>query len=190
MTALRSWSTRIDEVLIAPGATPGERLLGYGAGASGAVFATVVATHAALPTWGVVVLAAVAFDVFGGVVVNATLSGSRRFHRPGTPRWSALGFVTFHVHPFALALLLPDQMSWGTAAVTYSGIVLATVLVTVAPRSLCQPVAFALAAVLIAVTTSVLPVADVVSWVLPLLVVKLLLSHLLPHLGDSPHRIK
>ena len=185
MTALRSWSRRIDEVLIAPGVAAGERLLGYGAGASGAVFATVLATHAALPTWGVVILAAVAFDVFGGVVVNATLSGSRRFHQPDTPRWSALGFVAFHVHPFVLALLLPEQMHWGVAAVTYSGIVLATVLVIVVPRSLRQPVAFASAAALIAVTTSVLPVANVIGWVLPLLIVKLLLSHLLPHSGSE-----
>ena len=172
-------------MLIAPGATAGERLLGYGAGVSGAVCAAVLATYAGLPPWGVVVLAAVAFDVFGGVVVNATLSGSRRFHRPDTPRWSALGFVAFHVHPFVLALLLPEQMSWGAATVTYSGIVLATVLVTFVPRSLCPPVAFASAAVLIAVTTSVLPVADVVGWVLPLLIVKLLLSHLLPHPAPS-----
>lgn len=181
MGALRSWGTHIDGVLIAPGATAGERLLGYGSGVSGAVFAGVLAAHAALPLWAVVVLAAVAFDVFGGVVVNATLLGSRRFHRPDTPRWSALRFVAFHVHPFALAFLLPEQMPWGAATVAYGGIVLATVSVVLTPRSFRQPVAFVSAAILIAVTTSVLQAAAVVGWVLPLLVVKLLLSHLLPH---------
>jgi hypothetical protein len=181
MTALSSWGAWIDETLIAPGATPGERLLGYGAGVAGALFAGCLAAHAGFSFWALLLVAAVGFDVFGGIVVNATRSGSRRFHGPNTRKWSALGFVAAHVHPFVLALLLPQEMPWLTAIVMYSGIALATVLVILAPEALRQPVAFAAAALLIAMAASVFPTAPVIIWILLLLIVKLLLSHLLPH---------
>lgn len=83
--------------------------------------------------WTVIILALVGFDVFGGVVVNATPSGSRRFHGPDTPRWSGLGFVVFHIHPLSLALLVPDEMPWPTAIVAYAGVVLSAVFIIRAP---------------------------------------------------------
>lgn len=180
MTAKRTWSQRLDEALIAPNATPGERAFGYGAAVFGAIFAGALAFSAELNVWISIVLIIVGFDMFGGVVVNATVSGSRRFHVPGTPRWNALGFVACHVHLLVLALLMPE-MPWTTAIVGYVGLILATIVVTLTPDSFKQPVAFLCAAVLIAITTSVFVPASVVAWVAPILIVKLLLSHLLPH---------
>lgn len=186
MMALCSWVRRVDEMLISPGATPGERLLGYSAGLFGAAFAAALATRADTALWVIAVVAIVGFDVFGGVVVNATPSGSRRFHGAKTSRWSGFGFVAMHVHPLALVLLLPEEMPWATAIVVYAGVVLATVLISVAPKFLRQPIAFAAAAILIALTTVMPPPATLIAWVLPLLTVKLLLSHLLPHPAIEP----
>lgn len=180
MTTIRTCARRLDEALIAPNAARGERLLGYGAAVFGAILAGAFAFSAGLGMWTSIVLVIVGFDMFGGVVVNATVSGSRRFHAPDTPRWNVLGFVTYHVHLLLLALLV-QEMPWTTAVVGYVGLVLATVLVTLTPAPLKQPVAFLCAAGLIAATTAVFPPAPVVAWVAPLLIVKLLLAHLLPH---------
>lgn len=167
-------------MLTAPNATSAERLLGYGAGVAGAAIAGALAIAAELPALPTIILIVVGFDLLGGVVVNATPSGSRRFHTPGTPRWQPLGFVAAHVHPFVLALVLPE-MQWTTAIVAYAGIVFAAVLVILAPEALREPIAFASAAIVTLVCTSVLLPGAVVAWVAPLLVIKLLLSHLLPH---------
>ncbi|MDO5094658.1 MAG: hypothetical protein Q4D79_14795 [Propionibacteriaceae bacterium] len=173
------WPRRLDEALIAPNATNGERLLSYGAAILGAGFAAVLAITAGLPWWTTIVLTLMGFDLFGGVVVNATPSGSRRFHSVGRPRWAELGFVAGHVHPLLLAVLTP-AMPWSTAAVTYGGIVLASALIVLS-GALRQASAFALAALLLAPLVSIIPTEPVVAWVAPLLVIKLLLSHLLPH---------
>lgn len=184
MTTKRTWVRRLDEALIAPNASQGERALGYGAAVFGAILAGFLAFDAGLNVWVSIILIAVGFDMFGGVVVNATASGSRRFHAPDTPRWNALRFVACHIHLLVLALLVPE-MPWTTAAISYVGLVLATVLVTLTADTLKQPVAFLCAAVLIAVTSAVFPAASVVAWAAPLLVVKLLLSHLLPHTSPA-----
>lgn len=170
------WPRRLDEALIA---TNGERLLGYGAAIMGAGFAAALAITAGLPSWAAIVLTLMGFNLFGGGVVNATPSGSRRFHSAGRPRWAGLGFVAGHVHPLLLAVLTP-AMPWSTAAMTYGGIVLASALIVLS-GALQQASAFALAALLLAPLVSILPAEPVVAWVAPLLVIKLLLSHLLPH---------
>ena len=181
MTSLRNGIRRIDETLIAPGATPGERLLGYGAGAVGSAFAAVLAIDAGLASWLVVVLALLGFDLFGGAVVNATRSGSKRFHGPSATRWSGLGFAIFHVHPLLLALILPDEMPWLTAIVAYVGLLLATALIIGSSAQFHRPVAFLSASMLIAIVVAMLEPASVIGWVLPILSIKILLSHLLPH---------
>lgn len=154
MGAVRSLLRRVDAALIAPDPEPAERLLGYGFGGLGAVFGGVAAWTAGLSPLAVIVFVAFGFDLLGGVVVNASPSGSLRFHRPEVPRWNALGFAAGHVHLPVLALILPD-MPWLTAVVLYGGTVLATAVVILAPVRLRQPIAFGLAAVLIVAAVSV-----------------------------------
>ncbi|WET78983.1 hypothetical protein P3102_33930 [Amycolatopsis sp. QT-25] len=189
MAVLRSWIGRADRTLIAPGAAPVERLLGYGAAVFGAVFAGALAVAEALPALPAIILVVVGFDLFGGAVVNATPSGSRRFHASGPPRWSALGFVAAHIHTLILAIVLPG-MPWATAIAAYAGTVLAAVFVLLAPDAFRQPVAFASAVTVLAVCTAVLPPSAVMAWVVPLLVIKLLLSHLLPHPAHSAFEVR
>jgi hypothetical protein len=68
---------------IAPGATRQEVLAGFCAAFAGAGLALLLALDAHLPALSTVVVAVVAFDLFGGAVVNATDAAKRWYHRPG-----------------------------------------------------------------------------------------------------------
>jgi len=93
----------VDDALIAPGATNTERLLGYGAGVCGAIFAGTTGALQGISGFGIVLLIVGGFDLFGGAVVNATPSCSRRFHTGKRSRGSALGFIAGHIHTLVLA---------------------------------------------------------------------------------------
>ncbi|MBN6042257.1 hypothetical protein [Amycolatopsis sp. 195334CR] len=165
--------------LIAPGATRGEVAAGFGTAAAGAVLALFLAVDAHLPALAVVVVVVIAFDLFGGAVVNATGSAKRWFHRPGRTAVHHLGFVTAHVHPFVLALTVPG-FGWTTAAATYGAVLAGAVLVEFAPAGLRQPVAFAVTALALTAVLGLAPAPAAVAWFGPLLMIKLLLAHLLP----------
>lgn len=179
---------RLDAALTAPDATGPERALGYGTAVVGAALAVVLAVAPVdgtdspdLAAWQVALLALVGFDLFGGVVVNATVTGSRRFHAPGTPRRGLVAFTAVHVHPLVVAALVPG-LPWSTALVTYTGILAVVVVVAVlVPDAVRAPVAFAGSAVLVALLVTVLAPEPWVAWIGPLLVLKLVLSHSLPH---------
>ena len=111
----------VDDALIAPGATNTERLLGYGAGVCGAIFAGTTGALQGISGFGIVLLIVGGFDLFGGAVVNATPSCSRRFHTGKRSRGSALGFIAGHIHTLVLAAVLPTVMPWATAIVAYAG---------------------------------------------------------------------
>lgn len=183
MQRFRTTIKTVDAVMIAPGATRTERILGYGAGVFGIIFATVVCVLGEASSFATIVMAVVGFDLFGGVVVNATPSCSRRFHESRRSRWSAFGFFAGHVHMLVLAAALPE-MPWVTAITSYVGILLAAVATTFTTGVYRCPTAFMLTSFLIAICTILQPLSMTVAWVNPVLVVKLLLSHLLPHSGD------
>lgn len=103
-----------------PGATPAENALNL---TWTLLFTAGVVSYAlARPLgWSPVQLAVVAlfaYDIAGGVSVNASPSARRWGHRPGQGRWAPLRFVLAHLHPFVLALLFP-AFSWGGAALLY-----------------------------------------------------------------------
>lgn len=87
----------LDSTLIVPGATTAERLMGYGAGVLGALFAGTIGSLNGISDLPLLLLIAGGFDLFGGSVVNATPSGSRRFHESGRSPWAAVGFVAEHI---------------------------------------------------------------------------------------------
>jgi hypothetical protein len=118
MMAPSSVLRRINDQLVAPRASRGELLVAYATALSGVVLATALAADAGLSALPLVVVAVVAFDLFGGAVVNATAAAKRRFHGPG-PTWRHhLGFVPVHVQPFVLALVVPG-FGWVAAAIIY-----------------------------------------------------------------------
>ncbi|NUT40077.1 MAG: hypothetical protein HOV86_08790 [Thermoactinospora sp.] len=162
--------------LVAPGATRGEVALSFGVAFAGAAVATVLAVRASLPPLAVALIALVAFDLYGGAVVNATTSAKRWFHRPGRTARHHLLFVAVHVQPFLLAWAVPG-VTWRAAATIYLITLAAALIIEFTPASLKRPAAFAAAALALALLPA-LPAA--LSWFGPLLLIKLLLAHLLP----------
>ncbi|WP_194834679.1 hypothetical protein [Nocardia sp. XZ_19_369] len=165
--------------LIAPNATRGEVVTGFGAAFGGAALAFGLALHAQLSWLSVAVVTLVAFDMFGGAVVNATDSAKRWYHRPDRTSLHHLAFVAIHVQPFLLALVVPG-FTWLAATVIYASALTGAALVTAAPRELRRPIAFGATAAALTITTSMLIIPHVVAWFAPLLLIKLLLAHLLP----------
>ncbi|MFI6168132.1 hypothetical protein ACIBCN_15230 [Nocardia sp. NPDC051052] len=165
--------------LIAPNATAGEVAAGFGAAFLGAALAFGLALHADLSWLGSAVVTFVAFDMFGGAVVNATESAKRWYHRPGRTALHHLGFVAIHLQPFLLALVVPG-FSWLAAATIYGLALAGALLVTTAPRELRRPIAFGATALALTIAASMLTIPHVVAWFAPLLLIKLLLAHLLP----------
>ncbi|MEU4547690.1 hypothetical protein [Nonomuraea dietziae] len=165
--------------LIAPGATRGEVVVSFGTAFAGAALSVALAVGAGLPALAVGVIAVVAFDLYGGAVVNATRSAKLWFHRPGRTAKHHLGFVAIHVQPFILAWAVPG-FGWTAAAVVYGSALTAALAVTATPPPLHRPVAFAATALALIWTTSLVSVPDAVAWFAPLLLIKLLLAHLLP----------
>ncbi|MFJ5047458.1 hypothetical protein [Streptomyces sp. NPDC088719] len=175
-TAAAGW---LDPRLLAPDAERGERVVCYASALAGTVLATVLALRAQHTWLPLTVIAVVAFDLFGGTVVNATRSAKRRFHRPGRSWRHHLAFVAAHVQPFALALLVPG-FGWISAGLVYALTLAGAACVLVAPADLRRPVAFAVSALAITAATTSVAVPDELAWFAPVLVIKLLLAHLLP----------
>ncbi|MFF2233271.1 hypothetical protein [Streptomyces anulatus] len=169
---------RLDALLVAPDAERGERIICYAGALAGTVFATALALRAPYAWPALTVIAVVAFDLFGGTVVNATRSAMRRFHRPGRSRLHHFAFVAAHVQPFAPALLVPG-FGWISAAV-YALTLAGAACVLIAPADLRRPVAFAVSALAITAATTSVAVPGEPAWFAPVLVIKLLLAHLLP----------
>ncbi|NEW38666.1 hypothetical protein GV794_24640 [Nocardia cyriacigeorgica] len=173
------------ERLIAPQATRAEVCLGFGAAIGGAATASALAVAAEWSWIAVVVVVLIAFDVFGGAVVNAMASAKRWYHRPGRTWVHHLGFVAVHVQPFILAAVVPG-FGWLVAAVIYTVALGGAVIVTVAPEPLRRPIAFAATAFGLVVVTSLITVPQELLWFAPVLLIKLLLAHLLPEGAARP----
>lgn len=165
--------------LIAPGATRAEVTLGFSVAIGGAAGAAALAIRADHPWPVVAVIAVLAFDLFGGSVVNAMGSAKRWYHRPGRTAVHHLGFVAIHIQPFLLAWVVP-AFSWTAAVTIYVLAMTGALIVTAAPAPLRRPIAFAVTAFALLWVTGVLAVPAEVAWFAPVLLIKLLLAHLLP----------
>jgi hypothetical protein len=163
---------------IGAGATRGEIELSVAGAVVGAVMAGVLAWHAQMAPMTVAVVVAIALDGFGGAVVNATASNKRWFHRPGRTDRFHLLYVAAHVHPFALALVVPG-FTWAAAAGVYASVLAPALVIAAVPLPLRRPTAFLFAAVSTAVVTSVITIPHALSWFAPVLIIQLLLSHML-----------
>jgi len=172
---------------IGPGATPAEQALGW-IGALGVSLAVLAYALLANPGWSllqVIVLEVIAFDIGGGVVVNATGAAKRWYHRPGQGMAQPLGFVALHLHPFVIAWLFRDG-AWLWAAGIYGWLIASTVLIGLVPTAIKRPLALLLALVgILADALLAAPLAGL-GWFVPLLGIKLLVSHLVPEEPYGP----
>lgn len=122
------------------------------------------------------IVALIAFDLAGGISVNASPSARRWWHRPGQSRWAPLRFVLLHLHPFVLALLFPG-FSWSSAALLYGYAGAAAWGTVLAPRALQRPLAFVLYALSLLLALYLLRVPVGLEWFAPFYLLKLLLAH-------------
>jgi len=165
---------------IGPGATRSELALILG---SALVAATAVAAYALWQdlAWTSIQMAAavlLALDLVGGVVANATTAAKRWYHRPGQGFRQHFTFVAVHIYPFLVAWLFRDG-DWAFGFVIYGFLLLAALLILAAPLYLQRPVAMALALVGLALGLMVFPPTPGMAWFVPVLCLKLLVSHLL-----------
>jgi hypothetical protein len=177
----RSWLRRLSDPLIGPEATAAELALGWGAAVVAAVaqlgWALAFGHWSALQT---VVAVLFAFDIGGGVVVNATRSGRRWWHRGEVSRTQELIFFAAHVHPFVVAWLWPGY-SFAQAAALYISMLAFAVIVTVwTPGPLKRPVAYGLTAVGLVLGATVLAAPAGLAWLPLLYYVKLIAAHAVP----------
>lgn len=168
-----------NDQLVAPGASSAELVVSYLTALVGAAFAVWLAVMSRFDPVAVVVLGLVAFDLFGGAVVNATAAAKRLFHGPGRSAGKRMLFVAGHIHVFLVALVVPGY-SWLAAGLTYAMAVAGGLVVVAAPDDVRRPIAFSVTVLTIAIclTSVTMPVA--LLWLTPVLAIKLLLGHLLP----------
>jgi hypothetical protein len=182
----RGWIGRWD-AFVGPGATAAEEWLQLLGGlALAALVGLCVALH--FPTAPspiqLVVIILLALDLSGGIVTNATAPAKRWYHREGQQLRHHLAFVLPHgVHLALTAWLFPGS-PWWWFLLFYGHLIGATLVILAAPLYLQRPIAF-LCYAWIVVLSMIVGSPPGLAWVVPLLFLKLLLSHLLK---EAPFR--
>ena len=126
------------------------------------------------------------FDLVGGVLTNATSSAKRWFHRAGQTWQHHLVFVSIHIfHIFLVALLFRD-LDWGFLAIASSYLMGSSILILRTPLYLQRPVAFGLYGLALLGNSYLFVPTVGLEWFLPLLFLKILISHLLKEVPYRP----
>jgi hypothetical protein len=179
--------------LVGTGALPAERHLVWWS-TTVATVAVVAATVHADPVWTWwqwLLVLAVAIDVAGGVPANMLATAKRQYHgaptAPATARERLLrnpvAFSALHLHPFALTVALPDShLMWASA--WYLVCLAGTAAVVATPLYLHRPLAAAIATSTF-VAVPLIDAPDGLSWLGPLLVLKLVVAHAV---REEPYR--
>ncbi|MBO6896056.1 MAG: hypothetical protein JJ868_01675 [Shimia sp.] len=167
--------------LIGPGATSAEKALQLYLPFA---FATAVVLAGGVFDFGwsviqFVVIAALAVDMMGGVITNATSAAKRWYFREGQGNKQHLGFVAMHVAQIALFgwAFMDLNLLWigGVFAVLFG---FSAVIVTT-PLYLQRPIASFLFVVAMFLSLYVFSTPLEVQWFLPMLYYKILISHVL-----------
>jgi hypothetical protein len=167
---------------IGPGATRAEVLLMLAAaiGGTAIVLLHAISQELAWPPLGAILVAIIAFDIFGGVAANASNATKRWYHRPGQTARSHLIFAAAHIiHP-VLAMLAVAAGHWFWALAGYGYLMLAALAIVAAPRYLQRPLAVTLVVFGILLSLYVLGTPAGLEWLLPALYLKILSGHMVP----------
>lgn len=129
-------------------------------------------------------------DMAGGVITNATSSAKRWYHREGQGFSQHFSFIALHAIQIFLVACVFSSMDWHFFIIVYGYLLLASLFVLIFPLYLQRPAA------LIALGTSFLISSYVVTsprgleWFVPVLMLKLLVSHLLKEAPFRPENEK
>lgn len=173
--------------LLGPDASRAEAALALGAGAACALAVPALA-HARVLGWTtaqLLVAALLAFDLFGGVAVNASRAGRRHYHAPGRRSADHLVFVAAHVLHVAVVAWLFRGGDWVFAGGFGALLLASAAMVLAVPMDIRRPVALlAYAVAVLAATTAVSPTPGM-EWFIPVLFLKLLVAYLLGTVDDA-----
>ncbi|MBP0021788.1 MAG: hypothetical protein J7647_30065 [Cyanobacteria bacterium SBLK] len=183
----RSGWTGVIDRFIGPGATPAELGLQLLPAIAAAIIAPLYALT--LPhAWTTLQLGIIAFlglDCVGGILTNATITAKRWYHRPSQGWQQHFGFVSFHiVHIFVVAMLFRGN-DWGFFFLVSSYLLVAAIAILRSPLYLQRPIALGLYGLALLGDFYWLSPTSGLEWFLPFLMLKLLVSHLLPETPPS-----
>ncbi|MBU0552446.1 hypothetical protein KKF91_05940 [Myxococcota bacterium] len=166
---------------VGPGATPAEQGLALGFALLAGLGVCVYAWRAGLGwTPGQHALAGLlAFDLTGGVLTNATSSAKRWYHRPSETRRKHLGFIAVHAAQILLVAWGFRGMDWAYLGGVFGLLMLSAVLIVLTPLYLQRSVALLFACVGLLASLYVFSPTPGLEWFIPVLFIKLLVSHLL-----------
>jgi hypothetical protein len=183
------WRGEFDRFM-GPGATRAELMLEFGFALFGGV-AMLAYALTSFSQWSIIqigVAVLLAFDIAGGVVTNATSSAKRWYHRAGQGARQHLQFVALHVIHLVIAAWLFRSGDWLFAIVFSIYLLLTALAIVRAPLYVQRSLALGLTGVAIVMGLIVFVPTPGLEWFIPLLFLKLLVSHLLreePYLPDQ-----
>lgn len=185
----RGWLGRWD-TFVGPGATAVEewvQLLGGLFLTALVMLCVVLRVPTPLSTLQLALIGLLALDLSGGIVTNATAPAKRWYHRAGQQRRHHLAFVLPHGVHLALVVWLFPVGPWWWFPLFYGHLIGAAVVMLSVPLYLQRPVAFICYAWIV-VLSSIVGSPPGLEWVIPLLFLKLLLSHLLKEAPFRPNQ--
>jgi hypothetical protein len=183
------WRGEFDRFM-GPGATRAELTLEFGFALLGGVAMLIYALRS-FPQWSIVQIGAavlLAFDIAGGVVTNATSSAKRWYHRAGQGARQQLQFVALHVIHLVIVAWLFRSGDWWYAIVFSIYLLIAAAAIVRTPLYVQRALALGLTGVAIVMGLIVFAPTPGLEWFIPLLFLKLLVSHLLreePYLAEQ-----
>jgi hypothetical protein len=179
-----SVARQMSDRLLGPGATRPEIALALGSALVAASLLLALARVRGLgwSTGQSLAAAVLAFDLVGGVAVNASAPARRYYFGPGRGPASHLGFVAAHLAHVAVFAWLFREGDWSFAAALSLGLLGAAGVVLAAPGYLRRPVAMLALTLGVVLSTAAEP-APGMEWFVPVLLLKLIVCYLL---GDVP----
>lgn len=158
------------DLLVGPGATPGEEAGAWTSAAIGAIVGGLQPRTAPERLLG----ALFGFDAGGGLWVNESYAGKQWYRRPEVPAAEAPVFAAFHVHPIVVELV-GGRRSWWRAVVAWALPVAGSTVVAAAPTPVRRPTALVAASIVAVIGARLAPSGW--RWLPPLLAFKLVVGH-------------
>jgi len=136
---------------------------------------------------------ALGMDMIGGVVTNSTSAAKRWYHREGQGYVQHMTFISIHAMQIAAVAFLfcpREDRQWFYFLAVYGPLLVSSVVVLSVPLYLQRPVAMSLVSAAIPLSMSkVLPETPGMEWFIPLLFLKLLVSHLTVETSFQPGEV-
>ena len=170
--------------LVGPGATRAELLLQFGASIVIGIGCMLLfqETQPDASWYQKTAVALLGMDMVGGVVTNSTSAAKRWYHRPGQGFQEHMTFICIHALQIAAVsfqFVTDEEEKWVYFGLVYGFLLVSSTIVLTVPLYIQRPVAMALAAAAIPGSMSrLVPQTPGLEWFLPLLFLKLLVSHL------------